>query len=608
MSLRRRLTALAVLGAVLVAGAVWARPAARPHNVIIFVADGLRYGMVTPQNAPNMARLKAEGVDFANSHSLMPTQTTANASAIATGHRLGDTGDFANVVWPGDPGLAASAGSRVADLEVDPVQGELNARYGGNYLNETTLLAAARDAGFQTAAVGKLGPIALQDVTQRDGRGTIVIDDDTGKPTGIPLAPEIAAAIEAAGLPTTAVARTANAQIGDFQHPGTTTANTDQQDWFLAVVTRVLLPRFKTADKPFVMVVWSRDPDGSQHDNGDSLNRLVPGINGPTSLAGIRNADDDLGRIRSALKTLGLERSTDIVVTADHGFSTVSKESTTSPAAGRRFADVPPGFLPPAFAMMDMAEALGLPLWDAKGKAVDFRSDHPRPSHTLLGADPAHPDIIATAQGGVELLWIDPAKAKALAPRIANAFARQDYAASIFADDRLGRVPGALTLSALGLKGSAVTPAPTMVLGFRSHGTGCPNPEICAAEISDTPLQQGQGNHGGLSRANTRNFMAAVGPDFRRRFVDPAPVSNADWAPTLARILHLDLHPKGRLKGRMMGEAMAGTAALPKVERRLLRASRGAGGFITEMQTQTAGGETYLDWAGARGRVVKGAK
>src|ERR1700722_15836654 len=80
-----------------------AAQAPQPHNVIIFVADGLRYGSVEPGNMPNMAKLKAEGVDFTNSHSLYPTLTTVNASAIATGHGIGDTGDFANSLYAGKP-------------------------------------------------------------------------------------------------------------------------------------------------------------------------------------------------------------------------------------------------------------------------------------------------------------------------------------------------------------------------------------------------------------------------------------------------------------------------------------------------------------------------
>ena len=55
------------------------------------------------------------------------------------------------------------------------------------------------------------------------------------------------------------------------------------------------------------MVFWSRDPDGTQHNQGDSLGRLVPGINGPTSLAAISNADDNLARLLAALKEQGLD-------------------------------------------------------------------------------------------------------------------------------------------------------------------------------------------------------------------------------------------------------------------------------------------------------------
>jgi hypothetical protein len=40
---------------------------------------------------PNLYEIRQQGVSFINSHSLFPTFTTTNASAIATGHYLGDT-------------------------------------------------------------------------------------------------------------------------------------------------------------------------------------------------------------------------------------------------------------------------------------------------------------------------------------------------------------------------------------------------------------------------------------------------------------------------------------------------------------------------------------
>lgn len=62
-------------------------PAAEPaQNVILFVADGLRHGIVTQENAPTLWRFMHDGVAFADSHAIFPTFTTANASATATGH------------------------------------------------------------------------------------------------------------------------------------------------------------------------------------------------------------------------------------------------------------------------------------------------------------------------------------------------------------------------------------------------------------------------------------------------------------------------------------------------------------------------------------------
>ncbi|HET6838852.1 MAG TPA: alkaline phosphatase family protein, partial [Bradyrhizobium sp.] len=43
-----------------------------PRNLILFVPDGLRGRIVTPQTAPAMAEVRDRGVNFGNSHSLFP--------------------------------------------------------------------------------------------------------------------------------------------------------------------------------------------------------------------------------------------------------------------------------------------------------------------------------------------------------------------------------------------------------------------------------------------------------------------------------------------------------------------------------------------------------
>jgi predicted AlkP superfamily pyrophosphatase or phosphodiesterase len=74
---------------------------AQRHNVIIFVADGLRHGSVNSQDMPTFLHVREAGVDFRNSHAVFPTFATANASVIATGHGLGDTGRLQYALYPG---------------------------------------------------------------------------------------------------------------------------------------------------------------------------------------------------------------------------------------------------------------------------------------------------------------------------------------------------------------------------------------------------------------------------------------------------------------------------------------------------------------------------
>jgi arylsulfatase A-like enzyme len=599
-----RYASIALLVALVVPGTpVLAAPKA--HNIIIYVADGLRSRVVTSQTAPAMAALRAEGVDFRESHSLFPTVTTPNASAIATGHGLGDTGDFGNSVFAGLPALPVTPTTLVAGLENDPTLGAMNDRFGGDYLGRGSLLEVARGAGYSTAAIGKLGPTAIQDITARDGKTTIVIDDSTGSADGIPLDADIAKAIAAAGLADKPPSRAGNNGVtGNAATPGTKTNNALQQDWLISVVTKVVLPRFKAARKPFAMVVWSRDPDGSQHNQGDSLNTAEPGINGPTSMAGIRNADDGLARLRATLKSLGLDKTTDIVVTADHAFSTIWKQSETSPSAKFSYPDVPAGFLPPGFLAVDLAQGLGLPLYDPTGDTVSpGEGVHPRKNSAVLGADPKKPQIVVGANGGADLIWLPTDRAKEWAGKIAAVLTAQDYLGALFVDDALGPVPGALPLSAVGLVGDARTPRPAMVVSFKSLAGKCDDAEICSLDIADTELQQGQGTHGSFSRTDTHNFMAATGPSFKKGFVDPTPVSNADWTQTLAKAHGLTLPKGGAIAGRVMTEALAG--GMPAAaETHITRSEPAATGFTTVLNWRSVGDHRYYDAAGMPGRVV----
>lgn len=585
---------------VLSAGAAFAQ-----NNLILFVPDGLRGRIVTPDTAPAMAAVRDKGVNFRNSHSLFPTFTMANGSAMATGHYFGDTGTFSNTIYTAYP-VAHANGTVTPFIEVNPVLLDLDEHFGGDYVNEETLLKMARARGFSTAAIGKHGPTFLFDHTDKtgaDGQHSIVIDDATGSKNGVPLSEEMKAALSKAGLPLETPSRGDNGKAGDAKTPGTTAANVPQQAYMADVATKIVLPMFKARNKPFVLVFWSRDPDGSQHNTGDSLNTLTPGINGPTSMAGIRNADNNLAQLRQALDDLGLGASTNIMISSDHGFSTISKESKTSPSAKLSYEDTPKDFLPMGFLAIDLAKALDLPLFDPNDKNAAITGNaHPKAGNGLLGKDPAKPELVVATNGGSDLIYL-PNNDRKLAARTVRALLEQDYVSGLFVHDDLGRFPGTLPLSQLGLKGKAVTPHPSIVVNFRSWSTGCDEPTNCSVQVADTVLRQGQGMHGSFSRGDTLNFTAAIGPDFKAGYVDALPVSNADVGATAARLLGLTPKAKGNLVGRVMTEAMP-NGATPQAFSGTVKSQPSANGLRTVLNFQRVGTQRYFDAAGFPGRTL----
>jgi hypothetical protein len=587
----------AALGAALAKAETAAKPSsAQPHNVILFVADGLRATAVNADVAPAMAAVRDGGVDFRNSHSMYPTLTTANASAFATGHYLGDTGDWANVIYVGFP-VGDAGDSPVPFLENDAVLGDVDAHFEGDYLGRQTLLSAAREAGYGTAAIGKMGPVLIQDHTARDGAATIIIDDATGKDgpdagshRGIPLSQAVKDALAAAQLPPAP--------------PDAAIPNEKQQDYFTQAFTKAVLPLLKAKGKPFYVVFWSRDPDGTQHQQTDSKGQLVPGINGRFSQAAITNADNDLDAIREALRAQGLDATTDIIVAADHGFSTITKESQSSISSKMNYADVPLNTLPAGFVAADLARELDLLMFDPDDKFEQIGDGmHSRRGNGALGPDPDHLELYVAANGGSDLIYLIGSDPGALARRTVEALLGEDYVSGVFVRDDLGAIPGTLPFSAIGLKGAARTPSPAIVVSFKSFATGCDEWVECAVEIADTSLLQGQGMHGSFSRADTNNFQAAIGPDFKQHFVDPAPSSNADIAMTIAHILKLTPKSTGSLTGRVLTEAFPG-GALPAVTRQTRASPPAANGLRTVLQLQSVGATQYFDAAGFPGRTV----
>lgn len=623
-------------------------PQAARRNVIVFVADGLRHGSVNQTDTPALWRVRTEGVHFENSHSVFPTFTTANAASIATGHQIGDTGDFSNTFWTGyasfDTGnFGLAPGTAVPFIENDRILADLDDHFGGNHLGESSLMAVAREAGYNTVAMGKLGPAAIQDVTAiapvnkqfPASPATIIVDDATASATGVPVPMQVLRELGFGVLPLEPPTRTNgygatsiynNGFSGDRNRAGTRMPNVVQQRWFADTATRRLLPWLVNSGKPFALLYWSRDPDGTQHNNGDSLNAFTPGINGETSRAAVRNADADLAQILAWLDANpAVKANTNVFVTSDHGFATVARRAidaarapSSAESAKHEYVnpegqvDTAAGTLPTGFLAIDLALGMKADLFDPDSRpsgGTAFKRlrldpsastwEHPQFGNGYIGAaspkvNGSDARVIVAANGGADLIYVPDGNADTVR-RVVDLLLTFDYAGAVFVNDKYPNVAGTLPLSAINLIGATKVPQPTIVVAFKTFYLD--NADLqTAIQVSDTSAQEGQGMHGGFGRDQTLNNMAAIGPDFKSGFVDRVPVGNTDITPTLARTMGLRMPSIGTLAGRVLTEALKDgpTAAIPVVQ---TQRSAAAGGRQTLLLFQEFGGVRYLDAA-----------
>ena len=102
------------------------------------------------------------------------------------------------------------------------------------------------------------------DHTERTGENTIIVDDATGSPAGIPLSQAMKDALDRrrpAARRALARRQWQGRRFQDSQAPRSPTSSS--RTYFADVAAKVVLPMFKARNKPFVLVFWSRDPDGT---------------------------------------------------------------------------------------------------------------------------------------------------------------------------------------------------------------------------------------------------------------------------------------------------------------------------------------------------------
>lgn len=578
---RRFLFALALLFTFVVA-APRARAAAAESSkgriFVLIVADGLRADFVTQRETPNLYALSRQGVRFERHHAVFPTLTMVNAGALSTGATPAENGIIANSMFFG-PALKVSGAhpdapairslvDLPAKLERSSTLALLNGRdaFAGRLLGLETIAQEVLRSGGYIATIGKRGPTFLFDnrvatvtngidLLKQPHKNYLMLSDDFAAP------PEVAQEL----LKPFA---SADDSHGD---------SLKRDDYCARVVIDRAIPAAKAASddgRTALILLWLRNPDATQHRSGlgtaDALNALA-------------ETDENVAKVRAAIAAVGIDQRTDLIVATDHGFASI-------------------------YLTVDLAGMLA-----AAGIKQSRDST----------------DVLVVSNGGADLVYLAGDKfptveaKREILQKIVNFALAQEWCGPIFTREfapvvigrrttpkpYLGWVDGTFAQGSIGLLNPAR--APDLVISFREISTrtnkgltGPGNPAFALGANGQVSVKNssqelvkpvkgvtyadtgdggggfttGMGMHGAAGKMQIGGFLAAAGPSFKSGYVNRAPTSSFDVAPTIREIL-------GIAPSTGPGGAFANGRAMRET---LKRGSRGAGRVRTQTWTATA--------------------
>ncbi len=527
---------------------------ARGRIVILMVWDGLRPDFVTRRDTPNLYDLGREGTRFDRHHSMYPTLTMVNAAALATGAAPGVNGIVGNVLYLAPLlGDKASVNPKLAKpvmLESTPLLADLDSdgEFAGHLLGLDSVAQQLEREGGYVAIAGKGGPAFLFDdrvETIKDGRDSL----------GNPHKDYLFATDDLTEPPQAAVEK---APAGS--HEGV--ADSARDVYFTHIVTEDAIPAAKRASdagRPSLIVLWQHNPDLTQH---------IAGLGTLPALEALSGADINLGRVRAALDSNGIADRTDVIVVSDHGFATV-----------RMTIDLN-ALLVGAGLKKDLDS-------DDVVVARNGGSDLIYLSKTAFPTESARHDELQKIVNFAEAQeWCGPIFSRQTAPMpVEGKHRRRPPPEASF----MGWIDGTFAQEAIGIFNPSRSP--DLTLSFREISeqdnrqlTGPDAPAFAIAAKGQTSVKNnsktlvhpvrgimyadagasfttGMGMHGAAGAAEIHNVCAAIGPDFKRGFVDANPTANIDVAPTITHILQMapNVGPGGaHATGRILTEAFPG--------------------------------------------------
>src|SRR6476661_2052970 len=264
--------------------ATGAQPSNQSRHVVVVVWDGMRPDFVTEQNTPALWKLAREGVTFRNHHSVYPSATMVNGTAIVTGIYPGKSGIIANHVYRPD-----SDPHHSIDVELPAVVKKGDEVSGGKYILVPTIAELVQHAGGRTVITSAKTVGLLLDRQADVGTAKNCVTLFAGKSLPAEIIPSI------------------TATLGPFP-----SGHLQQDAW----TTKAMTDCFWKDGVPALSVLWLGEPDLTQHES-------APGT--PAALAAIKSADENLAAVLSALDQRNARGRTDVFIVSDHGFSTIKR-------------------------------------------------------------------------------------------------------------------------------------------------------------------------------------------------------------------------------------------------------------------------------------------
>lgn len=256
--------------------------AAKDRHVLIVVWDGMRPDFVSAETTPALWKLAQEGVIFRNHHSVYPSATNVNGTALATGMYPGHNGILANHLFR--PELDAQ---KTIDVEAPAVVEKGDLWSAGKYVSAPTLAELAQDAGLTTviATAKTVGLLLDRHVEPERAKRNVTLF------AGASLPGDFAKS------------------LGVFPAKGKAS---EKDTW----TTKALTDSLWRDQLPAFSWLWLGEPDDTEH-------KTAPGS--PASLEAIKSSDDNLAQVLAALDRHNARSTTDIFVVSDHGFSTIRR-------------------------------------------------------------------------------------------------------------------------------------------------------------------------------------------------------------------------------------------------------------------------------------------